>query len=186
MDVSNISYYITLQKIGHRDGGYMNFNHYVSQWFLQNGKCLICPTNSPTIVPITLKENKNIAVIDHNHATNIFRGLLCNCCNMFIGKARESKRRLARGIDYLSEYGDYEYEAQPKDIIIADTPINIDHETTELNIFVTFNKMTLSKSFDNDLSPSLTNWYHKMTIPNTIFDPPILPYTPIIIPDPSW
>lgn len=40
-------------------------------------------------------------VIDHNHGTLAFRGLLCNPCNTGLGAFGDDPIRLARAIEYL-------------------------------------------------------------------------------------
>lgn len=39
--------------------------------------------------------------IDHDHATGVFRGVLCPRCNMALGLFRDSLRALYSAIDYL-------------------------------------------------------------------------------------
>ena len=46
-------------------------------------------------------------VIDHNHATGEFRGVLCNGCNSALGLARDSADTLRKLADYLDERGSY-------------------------------------------------------------------------------
>lgn len=41
--------------------------------------------------------------VDHNHATNEFRGLLCRRCNRMLGIAMDSIRILEKAIQYLRE-----------------------------------------------------------------------------------
>ena len=43
--------------------------------------------------------------IDHNHATNQFRGLLCGSCNHMLGNARDSVVVLENAIRYLKKHG---------------------------------------------------------------------------------
>ena len=43
--------------------------------------------------------------IDHDHKTNKIRGLLCNCCNIALGGARDNPETLQRLIRYLSKEG---------------------------------------------------------------------------------
>ena len=39
--------------------------------------------------------------IDHNHETGRVRGVLCRSCNLTLGHAKESERRLLNCVDYL-------------------------------------------------------------------------------------
>ena len=62
----------------------------------QNKKCCIC--------------NSNISdkfVIDHNHKTKEIRGLLCNLCNMGLGKFRDRIDLLCNAVVFLHERGSY-------------------------------------------------------------------------------
>jgi hypothetical protein len=55
----------------------------------QSSQCLICKT-----VPRRL-------VVDHDHKTGEVRGLLCDACNLMLGKARDSVKVLQAAIAYL-------------------------------------------------------------------------------------
>ena len=41
--------------------------------------------------------------VDHSHVTGKLRGLLCNDCNLVLGRARDSIETLRRLADYLAE-----------------------------------------------------------------------------------
>ena len=43
-------------------------------------------------------------VIDHNHETNIVRGLLCHNCNVGLGHFKDSVGYLKEAINYLEGY----------------------------------------------------------------------------------
>ena len=43
--------------------------------------------------------------IDHDHATNTFRGLLCRHCNYLLGNARDQIDVLEKAIGYLRSHG---------------------------------------------------------------------------------
>ena len=60
----------------------------------QGRKCAICGTTDPS---------KSGWQTDHDHASNRFRGVLCNPCNLFIGLAKESVHTLMKAIMYLLE-----------------------------------------------------------------------------------
>lgn len=51
-------------------------------------------------------KNKSDAKIDHNHETNIVRGLLCNNCNTSIGLVQENIDVLKKMIKYLKQNKD--------------------------------------------------------------------------------
>lgn len=51
----------------------------------------------------TKQENGKELALDHNHATNEFRGFLCDNCNRLLGHANDSKIILAAAIEYLND-----------------------------------------------------------------------------------
>ncbi len=59
----------------------------------QDGRCAICRTDSPG--------GKGDWHVDHCHATNRVRGLLCHRCNLGLGMFRDSAEFLTAAIDYL-------------------------------------------------------------------------------------
>ena len=58
----------------------------------QKGKCAICGK----------KPDKIRLAVDHCHRTGKVRGLLCNSCNLGIGKLGDTIDRLKKVINYLS------------------------------------------------------------------------------------
>ena len=59
----------------------------------QNGLCWICqkePSNGEDLC------------VDHCHATDEVRGLLCKRCNLAIGILGDTAEKLSRAVDYLS------------------------------------------------------------------------------------
>lgn len=60
----------------------------------QNGLCAICRTDN---------WGAHGPVVDHNHATDKVRGILCNKCNLGIGHLNDSISSLERAIEYLKE-----------------------------------------------------------------------------------
>ena len=65
----------------------------------QGGICNICG-QAETSINYSNKKINPLAV-DHNHKTNVVRGLLCKRCNMVLGKVKDDTRLLRRMIDYL-------------------------------------------------------------------------------------
>jgi hypothetical protein len=49
------------------------------------------------------RENKALC-IDHDHTTGKVRGMLCDDCNLSLGKMKDSKELLQKAIDYLKQY----------------------------------------------------------------------------------
>ena len=59
----------------------------------QNGRCAICGC----------KAGKRCLAIDHDHKTNVVRGLLCHSCNVGLGHFRDSTKLLEAAISYLKQ-----------------------------------------------------------------------------------
>jgi len=59
----------------------------------QNNQCLIC----------VKQDTKNLSV-DHNHQTGKIRGIICNDCNVVLGRVRDSIKTLKSMIKYLEKY----------------------------------------------------------------------------------
>lgn len=60
----------------------------------QNGRCKICEIAEEESGPKGL-------VVDHDHATNKVRGLLCNACNIALGFFKDNVSILQNAIKYL-------------------------------------------------------------------------------------
>lgn len=60
----------------------------------QGGHCAICPAREPG-------RGRKYFVVDHNHETGEFRGLLCIPCNLLLGYAKDSSEILNSAIKYL-------------------------------------------------------------------------------------
>jgi hypothetical protein len=58
---------------------------------LQNGVCKICGRTA----------GKRRLSVDHDHATGVVRGLLCNPCNVALGLLDENPETLRSAIRYL-------------------------------------------------------------------------------------
>jgi ferric-dicitrate binding protein FerR (iron transport regulator) len=57
----------------------------------QDGKCAIC----------RVSESRRKLDLDHDHATGMVRGLLCNSCNLGLGKFGDDPVRLEAAAEYL-------------------------------------------------------------------------------------
>lgn len=63
----------------------------------QNGKCAICEA--------TEGGGRGAFHVDHDHSSGKVRGLLCEACNLGLGKFRDRADVLASAIKYLAERG---------------------------------------------------------------------------------
>jgi len=73
-------------------------DEYDKMFELQDGKCAIC------FAPESLSLNGKVKrlAIDHCHKTNLFRGLLCQRCNLAIGQFGDNWVLLDNALEYLS------------------------------------------------------------------------------------
>ena len=46
----------------------------------------------------------SMANIDHDHATNKFRGLICGACNWMLGSAKDNEQTLLNAVEYLRRH----------------------------------------------------------------------------------
>lgn len=84
-----------------RSGGVpveLSIDH-VGEWYKvkleeQNGACEICGQ-----LP-----DKRALALDHDHVTGKLRGLLCNGCNLIVGRIEKESDRVCRAIKYLQKY----------------------------------------------------------------------------------
>jgi len=82
----------------------LSIDGYNHQFLHQRGLCNIC--NKPE-TSVDSKGNVKWLCVDHNHSTNELRGLLCNNCNVGLGKLGDSISALESAIQYLKERGSY-------------------------------------------------------------------------------
>lgn len=81
----------------------------------QGYRCAVCGTHEDDLQPLrTGRPRVNgeppaesfRLVVDHCHATNRVRGLLCTGCNTAIGHAKDSAKTLRAAADYLEAFGE--------------------------------------------------------------------------------
>jgi len=72
----------------------INREQYESLINEQNNQCFICGI---------LFNNENEIRIDHDHNTNIVRGLLCHHCNCGLGHFKDDTNVLTKAINYLNK-----------------------------------------------------------------------------------
>jgi hypothetical protein len=70
----------------------LDFSRYLEISTAQEGKCAICKLPPKTRL-----------VVDHDHKTGKFRGLLCNSCNVGLGYFRDSQQSLQAACKYLED-----------------------------------------------------------------------------------
>jgi len=63
----------------------------------QKGKCAICGTERAIDAPKWMK-----LLIDHDHETDEVRGLLCQSCNILVGRLEH--RFVEKALDYLAKH----------------------------------------------------------------------------------
>jgi hypothetical protein len=68
-------------------------------WDSQGGKCAICGCEPHNIA--NRGWNRKNLCIDHDHASGMFRGLLCHECNTGLGFFKDSVHSLVFAIEYL-------------------------------------------------------------------------------------
>jgi Recombination endonuclease VII len=59
----------------------------------QGGSCAVCG-----------RQQRRHLHVDHDHATGVVRGLLCNDCNAALGHLRDSPGTIRRLLQYISQY----------------------------------------------------------------------------------
>lgn len=74
----------------------ITFNDYESILFNQNNSCKICLTTKPG-------SRINRFHVDHCHITGIVRGLLCENCNVALGKFKDNPEFLRKAASYLED-----------------------------------------------------------------------------------
>jgi len=70
------------------------YNKYVELLKSQNDVCKICSRPG---------SNDRKLCVDHCHTSNIVRGILCDECNIGLGKFADNKELLTKAIEYLKE-----------------------------------------------------------------------------------
>jgi hypothetical protein len=76
----------------------LTYEDYSSLLFQQQGACAICGMRED-------EGRRTRLSVDHCHLTKKVRGLLCNMCNLGLGKFRDDPQRLQAAADYLRDHG---------------------------------------------------------------------------------
>jgi hypothetical protein len=77
----------------------LSIDEYEAQVMAQAGGCAICG-NPPT----RAHRADSRLNVDHDHGTGTNRGLLCNACNLLLGKAKEDPAVLRAAAEYLEKW----------------------------------------------------------------------------------
>ncbi len=73
----------------------ITYDEYLAIVKAQNNACAICEE------PFKFGRQKRNPPVDHCHATQTVRGVLCDLCNVMLGSARDDVNTLRRAVDYL-------------------------------------------------------------------------------------
>ena len=68
-----------------------------SKRYLEATHCEIC------FIEFKKSNGRTNKCVDHDHATDKFRGIICNGCNVALGAAKDSISTLSKMITYLEE-----------------------------------------------------------------------------------
>lgn len=71
----------------------------------QGGHCAICPRTDGRKKQKTCTPTKFHFAVDHDHATGVTRGLLCDTCNRALGMFGDSPANLLSAVAYLAKHG---------------------------------------------------------------------------------
>ena len=93
----------------------ITLNEFERRLEMQNNECEICNQKF-------IKDSKGLlkASVDHNHSTGKIRGIICNTCNLTLGRIKENKQVLYKMIQYLEKYESSEttrQTSQDEDIV---------------------------------------------------------------------
>ncbi len=69
---------------------------YEAMWISQDKKCAICRSDN--------SGSPKGWQVDHCHATNLVRGIVCTHCNRMIAGALDNPKNLIEGIKYLQKF----------------------------------------------------------------------------------
>lgn len=75
----------------------ITLDQYYDKFDQQGGTCAICGRTPE-------KSKHHVLYVDHDHKTGKFRGLLCNVCNLALGKFNDDVITLLSAIEYLRKY----------------------------------------------------------------------------------
>lgn len=85
-----------MRKVSYARRYKISIEQYDAMFEQQNNQCAICGDSAGY-------KGKRLAV-DHNHETGEIRGLLCDRCNLVLGKVKDNPDLLAEMVAYLKSY----------------------------------------------------------------------------------
>lgn len=80
----------------------IGLHEYDTMLKLQNNSCKICGINQEKHVEIF----KKVLCVDHSHKNGKIRGLLCEDCNIGLGRFKDNIYFLSNAVEYINEKGD--------------------------------------------------------------------------------
>ncbi|MBV9125669.1 MAG: endonuclease VII domain-containing protein [Planctomycetes bacterium] len=72
----------------------LSYIRYAEMLEQQNNRCKICKEEF-------YSTEKMQPVVDHDHSSNLVRGILCTCCNTGLGMFNESEEAMREAIEYI-------------------------------------------------------------------------------------
>lgn len=79
----------------------LTLNDYTAMEDAQNKRCAICGI---TVEELIVLRNVQYFDVDHCHITGAIRGLLCNHCNVGLGRFNDDPKTLTKAIEYLQNF----------------------------------------------------------------------------------
>lgn len=90
------------REYGLKDYG-ISIEDYETRYRQQNGCCAVCGIHKDPWEPFGVQGRNKFLHVDHDHATDNVRGLLCTGCNLGIGHMCDNPYRLRAAAKYLEE-----------------------------------------------------------------------------------
>lgn len=85
-----------------------------AMWEAQEGRCRICARLAPARLIQKGTKLSTALHVDHDHASGVVRGLLCDSCNRGLGFFFDDPDLLIAAAGYLRKHNQKELESEPK------------------------------------------------------------------------